>query len=462
MVSGQLNQAQFAATEVQGVSTDSRSIRSGQLFVPLKGDRFDAHDYTQECLDKGAAAVFWQQDKADPPSNRPVIFVKDTLQALQQLAKAYREQLAVRVVGVTGSNGKTTTKDMIYAVLSTTYKTKKTEGNLNNHIGLPLTLLSFDETTEMAVVEMGMSNRHEIELLTVLAQPEVAVITNIGESHLLNLGSRNGIAQAKLEILKGLKDDGLFIYPSDEPLLQDRIDDPVRFAKEMGFDLPKEMKTLSFGMDNGSHCYPLSIARDGEATHLALKNFSSTLITLQLLGDHNIKNAIAACCVGKYMGVDGQRIAKALGEVKITGMRQQLQQGKDGVTFINDAYNASPTSVKAALSLLKELPSFKRKIVVLGDMLELGEREVEYHTQLAGDLNEQEIDAIFTYGELAQHIVGEAKTRFGEGKAEAFSDKKKLIDRLSEYLSSGDLVLVKGSRGMRLEEVIKPFLQEGG
>ena len=206
--------------EIAGVSIDSRKVTTDNLFVPLRGEKVDGHRYVEKVRDQGAAASLWQKDVPNPPKNIPIIIVENTEVALQELARAYRQQLNVRVIGVTGSNGKTTTKDMTAALLATTYKVHKTSGNFNNHLGLPLTILSMDEDTDVAVLEMGMSSRGEIEFLSKLARPDLAIITNIGESHLLDLGSREEIANAKLEIIEGLAGGGTLIYYGDEPLLR--------------------------------------------------------------------------------------------------------------------------------------------------------------------------------------------------------------------------------------------------
>ena len=223
MVNGSGLDEKFQSKEINGVTTDSRLVEVGNLFFPLVGDTFNGHEFVDKAIELGAAAVIWKEKEPNPPQQVPVIFVKDTLVALQDLAEAYLKQLNPKVVGITGSNGKTTTKDMVAAVLETTYKVHKTKGNFNNHIGLPLTILSMEENTEIAVLEMGMSGKGEIELLSKIAKPDVAVITNIGEAHLMDLGSREEIASAKLEIVKGLKENGRLIYHGDEPLLLERV-----------------------------------------------------------------------------------------------------------------------------------------------------------------------------------------------------------------------------------------------
>ncbi|WP_025707577.1 UDP-N-acetylmuramoyl-tripeptide--D-alanyl-D-alanine ligase, partial [Paenibacillus graminis] len=257
------------------------------LFIPLIGDHFDGHDYSAASLAAGAAATLWQRDKGAAPENGSVILVDDTLTALQKLSSAYLSQIAPQVVAVTGSNGKTTTKDIITALLERQYKVHKTQGNFNNHIGLPLTILSMSEEVQIAVLEMGMSSRGEIALLASLAPPDVAVITNVGESHLLQLGSRKEIARAKLEIAEGLKPGGLLIYNGDEPLLAEVIAEPA-------FRAPEGMRTFRFGLSPDNADFPT-----GMMTHMGGMTFTSHLhaehaLTLPLPGQHNVVNALAA------------------------------------------------------------------------------------------------------------------------------------------------------------------------
>ena len=248
---------QYANVQINGITIDSRKIEAGQLFIPFKGERTDGHQYVADAIKQGAAAAFWQKDVPNPPENLPLIFVDDSLKAIQALAKSYLRQLNVKVVGITGSNGKTSTKDITTSLLSLKYKVQKTEGNYNNHLGLPLTVLGLEEDTDIAVLEMGMSGRGEIDFLSRLAEPDIAVITNIGESHMQDLGSREGIAEAKLEILNGLKDKGRFIYFGDELLLSSRMKN-------------SKVDTKTFGMDHANDLYPLEInaLENGSAFHI--------------------------------------------------------------------------------------------------------------------------------------------------------------------------------------------------
>lgn len=436
--------------QICGVSTDSRSIQPGNLFVPIVGDNFNGHAYAEEAFNKGAAAALWQQDQGQPPAGRPVIMVEDTIAALQRLAKAYRDQLSVRIVGVTGSNGKTTTKDITASILSTTYRVHKTKGNLNNHIGLPLTLLELAEDTEMAVIEMGMSGRGEIELLSRLADPEAVIITNIGDAHLLQLGSREEIAKAKTEILSGLKKDGFFVYNGDEPLIE-------RTYPNMPH--PDSMLRYRFGLSESNDIYPTAILQDTDGMHFHINWPDSPGYYLPLLGEHNVINALAAIAVSKYMGVQDKDIVEGLKKVEMSGMRIEIVRSASGALLLNDAYNANPAAMKAAIRLLHSLKGHQRKMIVLGDMLELGPEEEEFHREVGRLLDPEEINRVFAYGHLSYYIAEEAGRKLGHERVQWFNDRQQLIEALTSAILPGDAILFKASRGMKLEEVVQAVQQ---
>lgn len=424
--------------EIYGVTTDSRAVIKGNLFFPLVGEKFNGHEFVSSALENGASAIVWQESEANPPKDVPVIFVKDTLRALQLLAEAYLNEVKPKVVGITGSNGKTTTKDMVTAVLETTYKVHKTKGNFNNHIGLPLTVLNMEETTEIAILEMGMSGKGEIELLSKIAKPDVAIITNIGEAHLMDLGSREGIADAKLEIVKGLKEDGVLIYHGDEPLLEERV-----------HALP--IRTITFGERSQNDFVATNMKQAINGTSFQVNNVE---YTIPVLGKHNVQNALAAYAVAKHFKVQEDAMIQGFSQLKVTGMRLELIETEQGVSVINDAYNASPSSMRAAINLLVDLDGFNQKIVVLGDMLELGEAEKEYHYQIGASIDSAKIDHVFTYGSLGKEIARGAEEKFSPDVIHHFDDKNALIKQLKSYLQPKDIVLIKASRGMRLEEVV--------
>jgi UDP-N-acetylmuramoyl-tripeptide--D-alanyl-D-alanine ligase len=442
MVSAKNDSSSFSELVISGVTIDSRKIEAGNLFVPFKGERVDGHKYVVESIQKGAAAALWQKDVPNPPENLPILIVDDCLTALQELARNYRKQLPVKVVGITGSNGKTTTKDMTTSLLSTQYKVQKTEGNYNNHIGLPLTVLGLHEDTEVAVLEMGMSGRGEIEFLTKLACPDAVVITNIGESHLLDLGSREGIAEAKLEILQGLQDGGLAVLHGDEPLLMERI---KRYKGKV------QVKT--FGRNETNDLYPTEITQMAQGNRFKM-NASTESFELPVLGTHNILNALAAMHIAHYFSIPYEKMKAGLSGIKLTNMRMELVEGIRGEKIINDAYNASPTSMMAAIELVSNLQGYNRKILVLGDMLELGPQEEQYHLQIGEGLDAEKTDILFTFGPLGEHIAKGARKILGEQRVFAFRDKAELIKELKKHVNEQTLILVKASRGMKMEEIV--------
>jgi UDP-N-acetylmuramoyl-tripeptide--D-alanyl-D-alanine ligase len=354
------------------------------------------------------------------------------------------------VIGITGSNGKTTTKDMVASVLSTVYKVHKSQGNYNTHEGLPLTVLQAEEDVDWLVLEMGMRGRGEIELLTRIARPDVAIITSIGEAHMERLGSKLEIARAKTEILLGLKDGGLFIRPGDEPLLNET-------TREI--ELPRGMTTVRFGLgltgNNDLIAEQVELVTGGTA--FRIKDEEGDYF-VPLLGRHNVTNALAAIAAGRYAGVEQPDIVRGLKELVMTGMRIEVVRSSSGATMLNDAFNASPSSMRAGLELLSELTGYSGKIAVLGDMLELGPEEAELHRQIGAMLDPNVIGHVFVYGRLAKYIAEEAVKRYPQGRVLAFEDKQELIRVLSETLGPQDVVLVKGSRGMQLEQVIEGLL----
>ncbi|WP_066321450.1 UDP-N-acetylmuramoyl-tripeptide--D-alanyl-D-alanine ligase [Bacillus sp. FJAT-29814] len=443
MVSIQNDITPFADIVISGVTIDSRKIERGNLFVPFQGEHVDGHDYVIQSIHNGAAAALWQKDVPNPPKDLPILLVDDCLVALQELARSYRRELSVKVVGITGSNGKTTAKDMTSSLLALEYKVQKTEGNFNNHIGLPLTVLGLREDTEIAVLEMGMSGRGEIEFLTKLACPDAVVITNIGESHLLDLGSREGIAEAKLEILQGLKEGGLAVLHGDEPLLMERIH---RFKGNI------EVQT--FGRSDTNNLYPTEIHQLDQGNSFKI-NASAETFELPVLGTHNILNALASMLIARHFSIPFEKMKEGLRRVKLTNMRMELVEGKHGEKVINDAYNASPTSMMAAIELVANLRGYDRKLLVLGDMLELGPQEEQYHYQIGEGLDPDKIDFVFTFGVLGSHIAQGARKTLGEQRVFAFMEKSELIKELEQHVNNHSLVLVKASRGMKLEEVVK-------
>ncbi|MBP1992798.1 UDP-N-acetylmuramoyl-tripeptide--D-alanyl-D-alanine ligase [Paenibacillus eucommiae] len=435
--------------QIHGVSTDTRTIQAGNLFIPLIGDHYDGHAYASEAHSLGAAAVLWQADRPNPPEGMPLILVGNTLKALQQLAQAYRRELDVRIIGITGSNGKTTTKDLVASVLSTRYQVHKTKGNLNNHIGLPLTLLQLAESTEFAVLEMGMSGRGEIALLSELAEPEAVIITMIGEAHMLQLGSREEIARAKTEIMSGLQPGGVLIYNGDEPLIEQVLTERAD---------AKPFSRLTFGKAESNDIYPTEIELDPKGAHFRINSEHYPPLFIPLLGFHNVINALAAIHTAAYFGVNPEQIQAGFQALQMTSMRIEKLTAKSGLTVLNDAYNSSPAALRAALELVERLDDYSRKFIVLGDMLELGDQEEQYHREIGRTLSPLCIDEVYTFGRLAAFIAEEASTSFPPGRVRVFHDKQQLIQELQASLRPDDVVLIKGSRGMRLEQVANALL----
>ncbi len=429
---------------VRGVSTDTRTIRSNQLYVPLVGERFDGHQFVKDAEEKGAAAVLWQQDHPLPELNLPVIVVQDTLKALQRLAATYRQESQAKVVAVTGSNGKTTTKDLIASLLAEKVPVHKTQGNLNNHIGVPLTLLSMPEQTKVAVIEMGMNHRGEISILSKIARPDVAVITNIGESHSEHLGSREGIALAKLEIKDGLSPQGVIIMDGDEPLLQH-------------FLVDDSTSRIKVGWQAGSDESPVEVKVMGTEGISFRSRKTGTQFTLPLLGRHNVKNALLAIEVARYFELREEEIVRGLAHVTLTGMRLEMKLSSNKMLLIDDAYNASPTSMKAAIDLLAEIEPEKEKWALLGDMLETGEQEEHYHREIGAYAMEKGINRLYTIGERGRWIL--------EGAMEAKSCDNQIIvhfhtpdEAVETLLQEGNqetILLVKASRAARLDQIVK-------
>ena len=437
--------------QITGVVTDSRHITQGCLFVPLVGERFDAHDFAAAALEAGASAVMWSRTGEQPPG--PAIIVDNTLHALQIMAQRYLATSSAKVIGITGSNGKTTTKDMVYALLATTYKVHKTQGNFNNHIGMPLTILAMPIDSDFIVLEMGMSDRGEIKLLSELVRPETVIVTNIGESHLLQLGSRLEIARAKLEIMSGLQSAGLLVCNGDEPLIEQVLAEAETYK-------PKQFNKMTFGLNSHNDEFPVSeINFAQESTSFKTHQGGASSYTIPLLGQHNVINSLAALIVARHYNVSEDKIVQGLQHLSLTGMRIEFIACANGITILNDAYNASPTSMKAAIHVLENMKGYQRKIAVLGDMFELGASEGQFHEEIGNLLDASKLDYLFTLGELGKRIAEGAKKRLDEKKIYAYTDKAELIAKLNEMLSPQDAVLVKASRGMALETVVEQIKQ---
>ena len=430
----------FAEVSFCGANFDSRNLQEGELFVAVTGAR-NGHDFILDALEKGAAAVLVSEPVRE---DIPAIYVSNTVTALQDIARGYRESLSLRVVGVTGSVGKTTTKEMIAAVLGTTYRTQKTPENFNNGLGLPVTVLRLDRSDEAAVLEMGMNHFGEIALLTRIAQPDIAVITNVGTMHMENLGSREGILQAKLEILEGLRPGGLAVFNGDNDLLS---------------SVAEQYHAVTFGLGEKNDVRAENITTENDTTHFTADAFGTSLeITLPAVGEHNILNALAAIAVGLKCGVAPERIESGLAGFRNTGMRQHIYDCR-GVKIIEDCYNAGPESMEAAFGVLGSYPG--RKLAALGGMLELGPLAPQAHYRV-GTLAAQTADVLFAYGANSEQTVRGALDA-GMKNAKYFESHEELAQALKAELRAGDNLLVKGSRGMKMERVLRLLdMNDGG
>lgn len=438
------------APEHEGVSftgacIDTREIRPGQLFVALTGETRDGHSYAAQAIESGASAVLAQKPLA---KEIPALYVQDTRRALGEIARAYRRDVDMKVVGITGSVGKTTTKEMIAAILQTTLKTAKTAKNYNNDIGLPMTILGIEEDCRIAVLEMGMNHFKEMSYLTSIALPDIAVITNIGTMHIEHLGSREGILRAKLEILEGLQKNGKTVFNGDEPLLWNLKD-------------YNRVRPVYFGIENDACdlvAYQVDCSEGGVSFDVRGMG-QDFQVYVPAEGKHHVYDALAAIAVGLLCGVQPSRIQSALAEFRNTGMRQRIYEA-NGFTIIEDCYNAGPESMDAALQVLAERKTEGRRIAVLGDMLELGACSQAEHYRI-GRLAAARADKIFAYGQNSARVVSGAVTG-GMDKTRAISCQthEELAQKLREFAEPGDTILFKGSRGMKMEHVLQLFLQE--
>jgi len=439
-------QLEFEDVLVTGISIDTRTIQKGDLFVPFRGEQTNGHKFVEQAISKGAGASLWMKDEPNPPVGVPLLFVDDSEQALQQMARAYRAEHKAKFIGITGSNGKTSSKDILAGTLSPFFKVQKTIGNFNNQLGLPITILQLDEDTDIAVLEMGMSGFGEIEFLTKLAQPHYVIITNIGEAHMQNLGSREGIAQAKYEIIQGLAENGVLFYDGDEPLLKSLV------AKTLN------LQAKSFGLESGNDLFATDVEEVSNGSQFITQGEIEGTFTISVLGKHQVKNTLSAMLLAKSLGLTNDQIYESLKQVKLTDMRMQLVEGNNGTLFINDAYNAAPTSMNAALQFVHTSTMRPEKWLVLGDMLELGSDEEQFHAQLADHIDVTEIAYVCLYGPRMKVLADQLATKIEASRlVYTKDDYAPIIEKLKAHASEKSLVLLKGSRGMKLENILQVF-----
>ena len=431
---------------INAVVTDSRKVAPGCVFVCFPGERVDGHTFAAGAYKNGAAYVIANHPVEGVPEDRTVV-VPSSHMAMVRMASNYRMLFSPKMIGVTGSVGKTTTKEFCYAVLSAFGKTLKTEGNQNNEIGLPNTLFRLEPDTEYAVVEMGMSNLGEIERLARCARPNAGIITMVGVSHLESLGTRENILKAKMEICAGLPDGAPLALNADNDLL------PTA-------QIPPRLRPVWFGIDaENADVRAVDIAPAGTGTSFTLvdKEFGKFEVTIPTAGRHTVYDALAAYAAATRLGLDAARAAAALADYRTTGMRQNIVE-KQGVTVIEDCYNASPDSMKAALSVLHDLPVQGRRIALLGDMLELGDATETGHRQTGEWAAGAGVDLLIAYGSLSTAMAEAAKAK--EVSVIHCQTAQEVVQCLQQNVHPGDALLAKASHAMGLEDVLQKFYAE--
>lgn len=441
MVDGEISDPKYSHIKIKGVSIDSRTIKKDCLYIPIVGEKFDGRIFIEECQNAGAPAFLIDKNYKIPKSiNIPYIKVEDTQKALRDLARAYRQELDIKIIAITGSNGKTTSKNIIHSVLSEKYKVEKTHGNLNNEIGVPLTILDFSEDTDIGVVEMGTDDFGEISVLTNIALPDMAMITNIGDAHLLKLKSREGIAKAKLEILEGLKDDGRFLYNGDDEILKKVLP---------SYDIKQE--TISFGIGENVDFKVVPKEHTNTSTNFSYKD---EIYSVPLLGSHQVYNGALAVLIGKIFDLSFDEINKGLSKSSNNANRNELVE-RNGFDILDDAYKSNPQSLKQGLELAGFLDGYLNKIVVLGDMLELGDDELNLHYKSGLYIDPKKINYCLFFGPLSKQMYKASLENFPKERSFYFDNKDDLIDKLKLLITKYSLVFVKGSRGVHMEEVIE-------
>ena len=420
--------------EINFFSQDSRQMTNGGMYIPLKGERFDGHNFIESAFQTGAQAII--SEKNVNYEDKIVIKVKDTHQALKDMASYLRSHRPVKVVGVTGSVGKTSTRDMVYSVVKQKYKTLKTEGNYNNEIGLPLTILRYHDE-EVLVLEMGMNHLQEMSRLSMIARPDIACITNVGTAHIGELGSRENILKAKLEIINGMKEGSTLIINQDNDMLQT-------------VELP-HLNVVRVGKGKEASI---------QASHIVLEETKSSfeveyqgkkeIIEVPVQGEHNISNALIAIAVGIELNISLEDIKKGIQEFKLTKNRMDILE-KNHKTVIDGTYNASVDSMKSSIDVLANYK--KRKVAILADMLELGDYSQQLHEEVGSYVASKGIDILVCVGKEAKYIYQKARESMKD--VYYFESNQEVIARLDELLKEDDVILVKGSHSMNLKEVVE-------
>lgn len=444
--------------EISGVVIDSRLVDDNFLFIATDGERVDGHDFINSAFDKGASAVLCEKVPENPKG--PYILVEDSLLALRQLATWYRMQLDIKVVGITGSVGKTSTKEFVSSVLSQKYKVLKTEGNFNNEIGLPLTVLRLRSEHEIAVLEMGINHFGEMHRLSEIAKPDIILITNIGDSHLEYLGSREGVLKAKTEIFDFMKDDGKVILNGNDDMLATIKE--VKGQKPIFFGIPDKSRSNGSKLDIfAENIKPKGLL--GSTCLIKSKNQESLQIkaNIPIPGKHMIDNALAAASTGLALGIPSQMISRGIEGVQPLDGRNNIIH-HDKYTIIDDCYNANPSSMKAALDLLDTADT--RKVAILGDMGELGDNQVSLHKEIGKYYNTKNIDILVSIGPLSKNIYDKALTKQtpspldSTNKLYYYENKEDFIQAFPSILAEGDTVLIKASNYMGFEKIVNKLI----
>lgn len=443
-IGGRFVKCGFAAGEkIKGVSIDSRTIQKGNLFIAIKGEKHDGHKFIAQSFKNGAILAIAEENKIVDQNiaGLPVIAVKDGRKALYDLALWYRKKFDLPTVAITGSNGKTTTKEMVTAVLSEKYKVLKTPKSYNNLIGIPLTLFEIEPKTEVLVLELGMSSPGEIAKLTKLTKPDWGVITNIGPAHLEFMKSLENIAKAKFELLDNMESDKTLVLNADDKYLSKKIKKEKRRVLTFAIENPADFKASSIGLNaNGQ-------------PHFKVNN--KTIINLNILGKHNIYNALVAFALGREFKISENSIKKNLEHYKPAHLRMEITKIR-GINLINDAYNANPVSMQCALETLVQMKTQGRKIAVLGDMLELGEKSKQLHTKIGQKAGELGIDYLLLKGDFSKAIADAASQKgLSRNRIKTFENNSQISSWLLDNLKIKDTVLFKASRRMEFEKIVE-------
>ena len=434
-----------------GVGIDSRETSESNLFIPIKGMTTNGHIYIRDVVEKGALATLWNKDELNPPTDIAVILVDDTIEALQKLAGAYRNKLKTKIVGITGSNGKTSTKDITASVLSQRFKTQKTMGNYNTEIGVPYTLLSLDEDCEAAVIEMGMERKGEIDFLTRLVQPDVGIITSVGLVHIDNFPSIEEIAKAKLEIVNGIKDNGLFIYFGDDPLIENTVNNT---------EIKGSIRKQTFGLLKTNTLYLKNFYENLDGINFEVSDNSFGELHADMLGKHQALNSMAAILAALELGMTSEEIRLGLLKIEKTGLRNEIIK-INNCTILNDCYKSNPVSIMAALDIFEMLDGDK-KIAVLGDMLGYREMSNDMHYNVGAGLKKYNIHELITIGSESKFIAKGARENTDIKSIVEFDTKEEAVGYLRKYLNNNVSILIKGSRFLKLEYISNTLKEYNG